>query len=100
MMNTMGSALRRGPQAARARLPGAIWLWRTGLACAGLMLVGGQWLHWRRSVSVVPTHFYQLQTDRMEDWKPLGGVWKISDRVIYNSSHERGAKLLAGSAAW
>jgi len=101
-MDTIDRPIRNEAEVDRVRLPGAIpkRILGVALTCLAILLVAGSWLYWRPSASVVPSHVYQLHADRMEEWKPLGGAWKISDDVIYNSSHERGAKLLAGSAAW
>jgi signal transduction histidine kinase len=71
-----------------------------GLACACLVLCAWLWLHWRCANGVVPSHSYQLQAGRMDEWTAVGGRWEIADGVIRNNSPERGAKLLTGSKDW
>ncbi|MEO6924474.1 MAG: sensor histidine kinase [Bryocella sp.] len=34
------------------------------------------------------------------EWTPMGGVWQIKDRAVFNRSDERGAKLLTGAWRW
>ncbi len=36
----------------------------------------------------------------MDEWRAVGGDWKIANGVIYNKSYERGSKLLTGSSTW
>lgn len=76
------------------------WLFATCFVAASLTLIAWSWPVWRGADSVAPPHIYNLQAGRMEEWKPLGGDWRIVDGVMYNNSLERGAKLLTGSTAW
>jgi signal transduction histidine kinase len=89
-------------EGATVRLPGMMTkrLLAIGLACACLVLGTWSWSHWRRANSVVPSHSYQLQAGRMDEWTAVGGTWEIDDGVIRNNSSERGAKLLTGSKDW
>jgi signal transduction histidine kinase len=82
------------------RLATSRWLLVVGLIAAGLAFVPWSWPQWHRAETVVPLHSFVLQTDRMGEWKAIGGEWKIADGVIHNYSAERGAKLLAGSSDW
>jgi signal transduction histidine kinase len=70
------------------------------LALAALALATGYWFHWRLTERAVPFHAYLLQPGEMSDWKALGGTWQMGDNTLYNSSDERGAKLLSGSSDW
>jgi hypothetical protein len=70
------------------------------LALAALALAIGYWFHWRTTERVVPFHAYLLQPGQMREWKALGGTWQMGDNTLYNSSDERGAKLLSGSSDW
>jgi signal transduction histidine kinase len=71
-----------------------------GLAAAGLAFAAWYWLHWSRAESVVPTHFFPLQTGQMDEWRAIGGSWEIVNGVVLNESNVRGAKLVAGSSRW
>ena len=76
------------------------WLLTIGLASACLATVVWLWHGWPRAKSVVPSHSYQLLDGRMDEWRAVGGDWKIANGAIYNESYERGSKLLTGSSAW
>jgi signal transduction histidine kinase len=76
------------------------WLLTIGLVSACLALLGWLSLGWHRSKIVIPLHTYQLADGRMDEWRAVGGDWKISSGIIYNNSNERGSKLLTGSTAW
>jgi two-component sensor histidine kinase len=43
---------------------------------------------------------YVLHTDRIDTWKPYGGIWDINDGVFHNNSAERGAKLVSVPGVW
>lgn len=68
------------------------------LSC--MAFIAWSWLRWHRAGSEVPAHSYQLQAGRMDEWRAVGGNWKIANGVIYNNSYERGSKLMTGSSAW
>jgi signal transduction histidine kinase len=70
------------------------------LALAGLALAARSGLGWHRAGSVVASHTYQLQAERINEWTPFGGSWEIADGAVRSNSSERGAKLLAGSGKW
>lgn len=71
-----------------------------GLATAGMAFAAWSWFHWSRAETVVPSHFFQLQTGQMDEWKAIGGNWEIVNGVVLSNSTERGAKLVAGSGYW
>lgn len=48
----------------------------------------------------VSARTFELQTGRMDDWTAVGGSWGIAQGAIFNSSHERGSKLLTGLSTW
>jgi len=58
------------------------------------------WVHRRKIEAVVPRHTYQLTPGHLGEWQPVGGQWRMADGIVYNDSHERGAKLLTGSTDW
>ena len=58
------------------------------------------WLQQRHANSVVPSHSYQLQTGRLDEWNAVGGKWEVDNGIIRDNSTERGAKLLTGSSDW
>jgi signal transduction histidine kinase len=71
-----------------------------GLAITAVALVAWFCRGWGDAGSMVPQHSYQLQAGHMDEWTAMGGNWKIDNGIVYNSSAERGAKLLAGSSRW
>jgi signal transduction histidine kinase len=71
-----------------------------GLAITAFTSVVWSCHGWGHADSVVPSHSYQLQDDHIGEWTAMGGNWKIDNGIVYNSSTERGAKLLAGSNHW
>jgi signal transduction histidine kinase len=81
------------------RVP-AKWLWAAGFSCAVLALIPWIWHYLHRADSVVPSHSYQFQAGRMDEWRAVGGNWQVADGILYNKSYERGSKLLTGSSAW
>lgn len=54
----------------------------------------------RNSESIAPYHVYQLTSEHLRDWQPIGGKWNMADGIVYNDSDERGAKLVTGSTNW
>jgi signal transduction histidine kinase len=70
------------------------------VALACLAFAAWFWLPWHRAESVVPSHTYQLQADKINEWTRFGGSWEIADGAVKSNSYERGAKLLAGSSHW
>ncbi len=58
------------------------------------------WHFWHHANILIPAHSYVLQPDKMSEWKAVGGDWRISDGVVYNTSYERGSKLLTGMSSW
>ena len=71
-----------------------------GVATLVLALVAWLWIHPRRLDNIPQVYTGQLQTGDLNEWKPLGGNWKISNGIIENLSPERGSKLMTGSTAW
>jgi signal transduction histidine kinase len=78
----------------------AKWFLAAGFSCAGLVLIPGIWHYLHRADSAVPSHSYQFQAGKMNEWKAVGGNWQINNGVIFNNSYERGSKLLTGSSTW
>ncbi len=76
--------------------------WFIGVALTMTVVALGAltWSLWHQANDLVPAHSYVLQPDKMNEWKVVGGDWKISDGIIYNTSYERGSKLLTGSRSW
>jgi signal transduction histidine kinase len=67
---------------------------------ASVALLAWSWPRWHSEETAVPTHFFDLQSGRMDEWTAIGGQWQIVDGIVYNYSPERGAKLLGGSSDW
>jgi hypothetical protein len=61
------------------------WLLTIGLVSAGLAILGWLSLGLHRSKIVIPSHTYQLADGRMDEWRAVGGDWKISSGIIYNN---------------
>jgi signal transduction histidine kinase len=76
------------------------WLTRQLVWLVILSLAPLGWLYWSSTHPAHALHVYQLDADRMNEWKSYGGAWTIEDHVLHNNSDERGAKLLAGSTGW
>jgi hypothetical protein len=43
---------------------------------------------------------YRLPSDRVDAWKPYGGVWELDKGVVHGRSDDRGAKLMDAAAEW
>src|ERR1700761_7099068 len=76
------------------------WYWIGGLLL--LFLGAALWLlHLRAEMQgEVPERIFQLQPGNQDEWKAIGGDWKIADGMIYSISPFRGAKLVTGSSQW
>lgn len=74
-------------------------LWIVVFVAPGLFLMGWRFHRLGRS-GAVSFHTYDLQSEQSGQWQAIGGKWAIMNGVIYNSSYERGAKLLTGSDSW
>ena len=76
----------------------SLWIITLVMLMAALLTYGG--LKWRAARSRVPAHEFALRTGELREWSTIGGNWKTVDGVMYNESHERGAKILAGAHEW
>jgi signal transduction histidine kinase len=64
-----------------------------------LVLSAGYW-HWRVSPDRGLPYRSAFQQQAATEWTAFGGAWSVQNGIMRNSSDERGAKLVTGSAYW